>query len=147
MASLVGRNSVGKISIGTPGTPGDALVDYAAIFQFFSIRAIIPLTDATTFIDEPGTVEEAGESVFIATMNGLLKSGAGALPIATHWFPAPQNVKATFQYHTSYTVATDGTTGAWNFEDTLATRGTNTNSVIAGTARSTGVVAVTWVVT
>ena len=151
MASNIGRNSVADVLIGAVGALIAAAVSYKAQFQFFSIRSIVPQLDSSTFADEPRTAYEAGESVFIATMNGLLQSAAGALPIASLWFPAPQRVPATVQYHTSCTVSTPGDTGTpatrgwWNFEDTLATRGVNTNSVIAGTARSSGVVNVSWV--
>lgn len=151
MATNIGRNSVADVKLGATGALIAAAVSYKAQFQFFSIRSIVPQIDASTFADEPRTAYEAGESVFIATMNGLLQSGAGCLPIATMWFPAPQRVPGTFQYHTSCTVTTPGddgvpaTRGWWNGEDTLATRGVNTNAVIAGTFRSSGIVTVSWV--
>jgi hypothetical protein len=152
----IGRNSVGDIKLSAPGALIGVAVSYRAQFQFFSIRSIVPQIDSSTFADEPNTSYEPGEGVMIATMNGLLKKGttgsAIALPMATNWLPAPQKVAGTFQYDTSCTVGNigaDGTASAgwWNFEDTLATRGVNTNSVIAGTARSCGVTNVAWVLT
>lgn len=136
----IGRNSVGDIKFGVPGAAAGSEVSYRTIFQFFSIRSIVPQVDASTFASEPNTEYEPGESVMIATMNGLAKRNTGALPIATAWLPAPQKVSSIFQYDTSCTVA-----GIFNFEDTLVTRGVNTNSVIAGTARSTGATVVSWV--
>lgn len=151
MPNQIGRNSVADLLIGAPLALIAAAVSYKGQFQFFSIRSIVPQIDSSTFADEPRTRYEPGESVFIATMNGLLYSATGALPIATLWLPAPQKVPITFTYHTSCTVSVAGetgtpaTAGSWNFEDTLATRGVNTNSVIAGTARATGLVSVNWV--
>jgi hypothetical protein len=151
----VGRNSVADVKIGASGALIAAAVSYKFQFQFFSVRSIVPQIDASTFGDEPNTKYEPGESVYIATMNGLLKQGLTganvALNIAGMWFPAPQKVPMTLQYAANCTVGVigdDGTgaAGWFNFEDNLATRGVNTNSVIAGTARSCGVVTTSWVI-
>lgn len=149
--ATIGRNSTADLLLSAPGALLAAAVSYKSQFQFFSIRNVVPQIDISTFSSEPRTTYTAGSSSFIATMNGLLMSGTGAFPIATLWFPPAQKVAGTFQYHTSCTVSTPGDTGVaatrgwWNFEDTLATRGVNVHSVMAGTARSSGVVAVAWV--
>lgn len=133
----IGRNSVADIKFGVPGAAPGAEVSYKGQFQFFSIRGITPQIDSSTFADEPNTAYEPGETVMIATMNGLLKKGSSAWQT---FLPPPQKVSSIFQYDTSCTVS-----GVFNFEDNLATRGVNTNSVLAGTARGTGVITVSWV--
>jgi hypothetical protein len=72
--------------------------------------------------------------------------------MATNWLPAPQKVAGRFPvrhvlHRREHRRRRSASAGWWNFEDTLATRGVNTNSVLAGTARSCGVIAVAWVLT
>src|SRR6478672_4718121 len=92
----IGRNSVADIKLSAPGALIAAAVSYKAQFQFFSIRSIVPQIDSSTFATEPNTAYEPGEGVMIFTLNGLLKKGTSgtniALPIATNWLPAPQQI-------------------------------------------------------
>lgn len=124
---------------GTGSTATGSNVSYRAQFNFFSVRAIVPASDASTFADEPNSNTEPGELTYIVTFNGLLKHGTGAIA-ALH--PPPQNVAGTWRMATGCDYVSN-----WNFDDVLAARPVNNNATFAGTARSKGAVTVSWVLT
>lgn len=140
MASQVGRNTPADILLSAAG--GGATTSYKAQFSFFSVRMVVPQGDVSTFATEPAQALEPGEVITVVTFSGFLQTGAGALnpPL----LPPPQKVTGTWQFAPSCTVATNGTSGWWNFDDTLAARPVNTNATLAGTARSSGTVIVSW---
>lgn len=134
MATTIGRNSTADIKISAAG--GGAQTSYRGQFREFSMRCVIPQVDTSTFASEPNTEYEAGETIFVATFAGKLQFGTGAVGAM---MPPPQLCDCTWQYHTGCTVS-----GKFNFDDTLATRVTNVNATLAGTARGTGIIGIAW---
>lgn len=110
---------------------------YRGQSNFFSIRCLTPQLESSVFSDEPNTSFEPGDITFLATFSMLLKQGAGAW---LAFFPGPQKVPSTFTFATNATVG-----GVWSYDDVMAARPVNANATLAGTARSSGVVVVTWV--
>lgn len=135
MASNIGRNTpTADIKLSPAG--GGSQVSYRAQFSAFTIRSVVPQIDVSTFADEPATKYEAGETIFVASMAGLLQTGSGAWMA---FFPPPQAVSATFYYTSTCTVG-----GTWNFAEVVASRPTNGVALISGNAQSTGAVVIAW---
>lgn len=130
MANQIGRGTP-TADINIAGT------SYRGQSTFFSIRCLTPQLESSTFQDEPNTATEPGDVTFLATFAMLLKQGAGAW---LSFFPGPQKVASTYTFATNATVG-----GTWSYDDVLAARPVNANATLAGTARSSGVVVVTWV--